>query len=326
MSRNDSESENSEEDNGVEDNFVLVKQSVCPACAAPKITASTAFYIYCDYCATFMDTDYRMLIPENVVVAEPDPNYDSFMQTMSQRMIDTREAQDKAGYKQIWLEFYNLQIEKYPQYYPPRIGDEKYRKKFIDYNVSCLVELEFNEHLKRLSDKVSEVFAEVKWEQVKVNNEDRTIISFEDLMNTYKVQTELTRATIKHYDSIGLKYPDKMVTGELAERVFMSRFMEGYMKHLLPDDQEELLKQTGLLGKYHKVLKPHLTLRHCGQCGSSLSVVDGAKNVICEPCGHVIDVSVAEFSCPGCSAPVSLPIEQTQITCPSCSTVIHSYD
>ena len=108
--------------------------------------------------------------------------------------------------------------------------------------------------------------------------------------------------------------------GELTFR-FSARGMK-----ILSLEQQEIKKpfKSGLRGEYHEVPKHDLETRHCGRCGSELKIVKDAKRVLCESCGHVIEVGVSELACPGCSTPVSLPVNATQIQCPSCGGVISS--
>lgn len=308
-----------------EDKFVLVKQCVCPSCKAPKVTPSRSFYIYCDYCATFMDTDYKF-VGHQATVPEPDLEYDTFMQTMGQKAADAQASRDKDLYGQIYRRFIELQIKKYPLYYPPRIGDDAFKKDYIDYFVGSMVEREFNKELKVMGDKVTDMYTKITWKTVEVNGVKKTIISLEDLRKIYDVHLELTRASTKHFNKVGLVYPEKGVGLGLTEQLGMQQFIEGYLPYLLEDEQEQLLRESGLLGKYRKVLKPPLTIRHCGWCGAENSVVDNAKQVLCDSCGHTIIVSNAEFSCPGCHASISLPIGVEKIDCPYCDTNFKAVD
>src|SRR5512147_2715362 len=38
----------------------FIKRVSCPQCGAPKSRPSTTAYIYCDYCGSLMDYDFRM--------------------------------------------------------------------------------------------------------------------------------------------------------------------------------------------------------------------------------------------------------------------------
>ena len=313
------------EDPSVIDKYVLVKKSVCPACNAPKVKPSKNFYVYCDFCAAFMDTDYKFA-GHATEAPNPSSEYMVFMQTMGQRTMQATKARDKNAYADVYREYFKLSIAHYPEYYPPRIHEEKFRQAYIDYSTQAMVENEFYPPLKEMGDKFSEVMGKVEWKQVTVNGEQKTIIALEDLRAIYEDVKKRTKVCMDHYKNIGLEYPDKSAGPSLTSKLTSHMFVEGYLPYLLEDDQEKWLQDAGLLGEYKKVEKPPLNIRHCGWCGAVNSVVENSRRTLCESCGHFLDVSKTEFKCPGCHASVSVPYDTDSIHCPYCSTHFKTVD
>jgi DNA-directed RNA polymerase subunit RPC12/RpoP len=106
---------------------------------------------------------------------------------------------------------------------------------------------------------------------------------------------------------------------ELISAVQKSIFAQAYLRNLEQPDQDWLITDLGLRGEYVPYQEPATTERHCGGCGGAISVVAGARRIVCERCGHNNDVERQEISCSNCNAPVSIPTGATRFPCPYCS-------
>ena len=86
---------------------------------------------------------------------------------------------------------------------------------------------------------------------------------------------------------------------------------------------QKLLAYTNLAGEYVET-KPAApsAMACCGSCGAGLPVFSGARAVVCESCGHKLDLSVPRLPCPGCGAPLALEAGTSRLSCPSCRTEV----
>ena len=139
------------------------------------------------------------------------------------------------------------------------------------------------------------------------------------------MNSEAREALDQLIESMGLfaVYPD-MITPAIWKRVTVSQFLQIWLPYLSQADKEYVLADSGLEGEYHTLRVPDSATRYCGSCGEELVVAAGAVHVLCEACGHVIDVSLPEFPCPSCSTPLSIPISKSSIQCPSCNTTVQA--
>lgn len=88
------------------------------------------------------------------------------------------------------------------------------------------------------------------------------------------------------------------------------------------EDVERLLADTGLDGDHDVLPLEHPSIRHCGGCGSDIPVVPGATRVVCEACGHRVEVGVAEIACGQCARTFSFPVGKDPVACPSCAAMV----
>jgi DNA-directed RNA polymerase subunit RPC12/RpoP len=59
---------------------------------------------------------------------------------------------------------------------------------------------------------------------------------------------------------------------------------------------------------------------HCGACGAEVHTLSGARNVICESCGHIIDIEGGAVPCINCGAQLAFPVSINHMLCPYCNT------
>jgi hypothetical protein len=100
-------------------------------------------------------------------------------------------------------------------------------------------------------------------------------------------------------------HPDNP-TAELAVAVINSTFVQYWLPFLDAANQNWLIRELGLHGDYMPVTPVHTTARHCGGCGGTIAVVQGARRVVCETCGRACDVGRPEIACANCNGPVSI--------------------
>ena len=134
----------------------------------------------------------------------------------------------------------------------------------------------------------------------------------------FKQQMEMTYA-LMHQQGVDAMDPDKAPT-RVALRMEYSTFCQGWLPHLSPEDGEKLLKLYGLGGEYDELQSLQTDLHKCGGCGSELQTVPGARVVVCENCGHSLDIKSGEVPCGKCGALLTFPVSVNHLLCPYCNT------
>ena len=98
----------------------------------------------------------------------------------------------------------------------------------------------------------------------------------------------------------------------------LSAIVQAWLASLAEKEATKRLAESGLAGDYVEATKTDTHARTCGGCGASLTVAKGAKCVLCEACGHVLDVIGAQAPCAYCGKPFSWPKGKTMLACPAC--------
>jgi LSD1 subclass zinc finger protein len=107
----------------------------------------------------------------------------------------------------------------------------------------------------------------------------------------------------------------------VRSRMAHSMFSQGWLPMLGTEDAVWLIDQLGLRGEYTKLEAPFdIQTRNCGGCGNSLSVLPGAKSVVCDHCGKALDVAGAQSPCGNCGGALSFPVGVSELQCPYCET------
>jgi DNA-directed RNA polymerase subunit RPC12/RpoP len=137
----------------------------------------------------------------------------------------------------------------------------------------------------------------------------------------FKKQMELTY-TLLHETGVDAMDPDHAPSG-VPLRMEYSTFCQGWLPHLSPADGERLLKLYGLNGEYDQVKVQPTDHHKCGACGTVMDTLAGARVVVCEACGHMIDIQGGEIPCRNCGALLSFPVSAENLNCPYCSADTH---
>ena len=142
--------------------------------------------------------------------------------------------------------------------------------------------------------------------------------SFWPYAEMFKRQMELAYALF-HQTGVEAMDPDQAPPG-VALHMEFSSFCQAWLPHLSPADGERLLALYGLTGQYDQVRPQPTAVHQCGACGSQLHTLAEARQVVCEACGHTLDISGGAVPCRKCGAQLSFPVSLNQVVCPYCQT------
>jgi hypothetical protein len=124
----------------------FIKRVSCPQCGAPKSLPSTTAYIYCDYCGSLMDYDFR-LANANTNAGITNTVYHRIMATVQFQLMQAKARGDREAVRQIYKHVFTLWLQECPNAASPRaIKDMDFRKQFIDYSAECAVIKDMDPH------------------------------------------------------------------------------------------------------------------------------------------------------------------------------------
>jgi DNA-directed RNA polymerase subunit RPC12/RpoP len=295
----------------------FIKRVNCSQCGAPKSLPSPTAYIYCDYCGSLMDYDFR--------IANADTNA-GLTNTVFHRLIAVVQAPlmqakargDREAYRQIYRQVFSQWLQECPMAASPRAKtDMAFRSQLIDYFAECAVVKDLDPQQTILQVKMDALTAALQriptpggaW---------RVAGPFWEYAALFKQQMETTYLLLQKEGVLAMD-PDKAPEGVPIQMEY-STFCQAWLPHLSPEDGDRLLKLYGLAAEYDEV-KPHETnSHHCGICGSEIHSLPNARQVMCESCGFIIDVGSEAVPCGKCGAQLSFPVSANHVLCPYCST------
>ncbi len=298
-------------------NSRFIKRVNCSQCGAPKSLPSPTAYIYCDYCGSLMDYDFRM--------ANADTNagltntvFHRIIASVQVPLTQAKARGDQEAYRQIYRQVFTQWLQECPMAASPRArNDMVFREQLIAYFAECGVVKDLDPQQGQLDVRMNALVAALQripmpgaaW---------RVAGPFWEYAALFKQQMEGTYALLKEKGVLAMD-PDQAPEG-VPIRMEYSTFCQGWLPHLSPEEGERLLKFYGLAAEYDEV-KPQPTDTHqCGACGSEIHSLPKAQKVVCEACGFTIDVGSDAIPCGKCGALLSFPVSARSIPCPYCST------
>lgn len=294
-----------------------IKQVTCPACGSPKMTESKTAYIYCDFCAQYIDLDFKKAI-NSKGSKMPGPEYRNLYASMQGEINKAIRNKDKEAFEKCHNTLWNAYIDSCPAMFSPKIKNKGYRDAMVKYMTEqywlTAITKELAESEKRMDDAI------VNYQKMMFSPNKSGESAFMKLFYTYKDNTELVMKRLQEAGILDI-YPDRVTPGIVAKASY-SFFVEGWMNYASEEDIQKVIEITELEGRYIDVEPPQTNERHCGNCGSKKRVVEGSKKVLCEECGTNMNVAKAEIACMKCSAPVSFPEDKNEFSCPYCDTLI----
>jgi DNA-directed RNA polymerase subunit RPC12/RpoP len=295
----------------------FIKRVSCSQCGAPKSLPSTTAYIYCDYCGALIDYDFR--------IANADTNA-GLNNTVFHRLIAPEQASleqakargDAQAYRAIHRQVFTQWLQECPMAVSPRAKtDLAFREQMVAYLAECAVTKDLDPRQAPLDARMMQLVALLQriptpggaW---------RVAGGFWPYAELFKQQM-IMAYDLMHQKGVDALDPDHAPSG-VALRMEYSTFCQGWLPHLSSEDGEQLLKFYGLAAEYDEYQPKQTDLHHCGACGAEVHTVAGARNVVCESCGHVIDIEGGAVPCLNCGAQLAFPVSINHLLCPYCNT------
>ena len=295
----------------------FIKRINCSQCGAPKSLPSTTAYLYCDYCGSLMDYDFR-IANANTNAGLTNTVFHRIIALVQVPLAQAKARGDKETYRQLYRQVFSQWIQECPMAVSPRAkNDAAFRDQLVIYFAESAVVKEFDPRQESMNANMNVLAASLQ----RIPTPGGAWLAagpFWEYAELFERQMEMTY-TLMHELGVDAMDPDKAPEG-VAIRMEYSTFCQAWLPHLSPADGDRLLKLYGLNAEYDEV-KPLQTDRHqCGACGSEINTLPGAKQVVCESCGFTIDVESQAMPCRKCGALLSFPISADHLLCPYCST------
>ena len=298
----------------------FIKRVNCSQCGAPKTLPSATAYLYCDYCGSLIDYDFR--------IANADTNagltntvFHRIIASVQAPLTQARMRGDRDEYRRLYRHVFGLWLQECPLAASPRAKtDPVFREQLVAYFAECAV-------VKDLDPRQAPLEAQMQFYAGSLQRIPTPAGAwmvagpFWEYAGIFKQQMELAYELF-HQMGVDAMDPDKAPAG-VAIKMEYSTFCQGWLPHLSPADGEKLLKMYGLSADYNEVKPLPVDHRNCGICGSVISTLSGARMVVCENCGYKIDVASQSVPCSKCGALLSFPISANHLVCPYCSNDIH---
>lgn len=292
-----------------------VKRVDCPSCGGPKQLPSPSAYVYCDYCSALADYDFRRAC-EDSVSAAPGPEYAQLVNSAHADLAAALAAGDQARYRSIQQYIFNAYVSACPKACSHRVNDPAYRTQLVQFMAESSVVTDFDPTYAALMNEMKASVVGMQWTGGFMDRKTGGP-TFRAVVDVCQRQMDRGNQLLAAANLINLD-PDHASQG-VRERMGHSLFAQGWLPMLGPDDAAWLVNELKLGGEYTKIQPPpDGQNRHCGHCGGDLIALPGARAVICNHCGHSIDVGGAQVSCGGCGGFLSFPVGVNRMPCPYC--------
>lgn len=290
-----------------------LKRVTCRTCGASKLTPPKTAYMYCDYCGTLADWDFRIAC-EQGGSAQPGPKYEQLNRQLAPKLGEALASGDRETYLNLQKQLFDAHMTACPASYSPRLGDPEYRSQLLDYTALCYSTAAFDPECKQLENGMQMAMGGLQWTGGMGSQRLVEPTSFRRLIDAFKAHNarflDLSRVHLEMHPD---HPPEEMLT-----QIGASAFIQGWLPYLNQQQQDELIAEFGLSGEYVSAEPPQGTERPCQGCGTTLTVPQGARRTVCESCGHTNDWTRAQIPCTNCGTPILVPPGQTRFSCPSC--------
>jgi len=302
---------------GIDWSSDYVKRARCPSCGGPKRLASPSAYVYCDYCGALADYDFRRACADNLS-ATVAKEYAQVVNASQPELSAALAAGDRDRYLEAKRRVYDVYVSSSPKAVSHRVGDPGYRAQLVEFMARSSVATDFDPEFAALLEEMKTKVVALEWTGTMTSRRTGGP-SFEALVDVCARQA---RRAVQIVDDAGLVEADPdHSNGRLRTRVHNSGFAQGWLPLIGPQDSERMIDRLDLGGEYTKLEPPpDAESRNCGRCGGALTVLLGAKTVVCDHCGTSIDVGGGQLPCSNCGAALSFPVNVSCLQCPYCKT------
>ena len=302
---------------GIEWSSDYTKRVQCPNCGGPKKLASPSAYVYCDFCGALADYDFRRACSDSLTL----PAATEYAQTVNGLQPEAKAALatgDKDRYREIKRHIYEAYARFSPHSLSHRIADPDYREKLVEFMAESNVATDFDPQYAALLEEMKSKTIALPWSGGMTSPRTGGP-AFRALVEVCERQAARVTEVVNAAGLVSVD-PDH-ANDTVRMRMFRSAFSQGWLPMLSEEDAAWMIDRLDLNGEYARLEPPpDAESRSCGGCGGSLTVLPGAKTVVCDFCGKSIDVGGGQLPCSNCGAGLSFPVGVSRLECPYCKT------
>ncbi|MGO8997973.1 MAG: zinc finger domain-containing protein [Polyangiaceae bacterium] len=287
----------------------LMRARRCRNCGALKAVRPTTAYVYCDYCALCFDYDVSVEFRDLTSLDSNDVDR-ALGAVVADDLDAALRAGDRDAYARVLRWQIEVSIEVCPLAYSPRVKDASYLRRMVDdVLVPWAVITAFDPKAREGTKQFQALSRAAMRSQ-----------ALTDILALYAVARTAWEHEAALFDRAGLfaRHPDGY-DATMYLHVNASIFVRPWLAVLSESDQRRLLVAAGVACDYVPAPQIAFAPCGCGNCGRALQVPAGAKRMVCEACGHVLEVGDRQFPCRSCGAPLSLPSGGTDVVCGACN-------
>jgi predicted RNA-binding Zn-ribbon protein involved in translation (DUF1610 family) len=294
------------------------KRTICPSCGAPKTRPSLTAYVYCDYCGSLSDYDFSKACEKPL--SRPGPVYERLAAELAPEIATALANRDHDAHRAVQVKLFEAWALACPDATPPRSKDPAYRAKMVAYLAEGATVSAFDEEAAKHTAAVAEATSKLAFVQLQPG-------VYKVKPETFRPFEEAVFAQLSHsfalHEARGVfaMQPDRAPV-ELQKHMTFSLFTQGWLPMLDEPAAAELLARAGLGGEYIEADASPGDTATCGGCGADLGVMKGARRMICEHCGSLLDVEGERVRCAGCGAGLAPAEEAASFACPHCKAMV----
>ena len=135
--------------------------SRCPSCGAAKSRPSATAYVYCDFCGSLSDYDFKKACSQPKDL--PGPVYEKLSAALKPQCEKALQASDRQKYLELQTQLFDAYVEACPNAVPVRVGDAVFRKAFVAHSAECCTVIAFDDAYKKISDEMTQATAQLQW-------------------------------------------------------------------------------------------------------------------------------------------------------------------
>jgi LSD1 subclass zinc finger protein len=283
----------------------------CGHCGAAKSRPSTTAYVYCDFCGSLCDYDFRKSCEQPMQM--PGPVYEALAAQVQPAARAARAAGDRAAYGEIQHRLFDAWVTACPTAVPPRVGDPVYREAYVAHLAAAATLAAFDPDAHRVMTRVASATAALVWSHDRQGRPRVSSATFSHLLAAVIDQFDwsYSAATLSALP----EHPDRAAPA-VQRRMAASLFAQGWLPYL---DERSAVAALKALDLEQAVVdaETHGTSIACGHCGAMLVQYPGAQRVVCERCGRAVRVDHRR-NCDGCGNPLWLDGGADAVECAYC--------
>lgn len=306
---------------------MLVRKLKCPSCGSSKVAEVKTGHVFCDYCAEFMGFDFVKLEDESKALFNMDyylehggwPEATRNYLSVVTQMGEAIKNKDAEKYVELAVKQMDMQMTLMPGVFSPKVKVEGYRRKYLIYYRAFLEDRiadhffeeqeQFNAMIVPMSQKITMKMVDGGY----IWNYDEQARAYFKVV--YDFSVALSEKVVA-YPSASL-YPDQI--SEYSKELFLKQSMAGYCKMLTEPDFLALTREYGFENQYIEVPEIKTSEIKCSCCSSVITVLEGAKLVLCETCGNKIEPGTNMIHCQNCGSSFT-PSDGSHSKCDYCGS------